>query len=69
MIKGLRLQIIGLIALATVINHIDRSTLSLMWPSISKDLGMDKNDHDFILNVFMVADAFESWFRGKLLIK
>jgi ACS family hexuronate transporter-like MFS transporter len=28
-----------------------------MWPSISKDLGMTKNDYAIILNVFMVAYA------------
>lgn len=68
-IKGLRWWIIGLIALATVINYIDRSTLSLMWPSISKDLGMDKNDYAFILNVFMVAYAIGQLVSGKVFDK
>ncbi len=44
-VKGLRWWIIGLICLATVINYIDRSALSIMWPSISEDLGMSKNDY------------------------
>ncbi len=68
-IKGLRWWIIGLIALATVINYIDRSTLSLMWPSISKDLGMDKSDYAIILNVFMVAYAVGQLVSGKLFDK
>ncbi len=68
-IKGLRWWIIGLIALATLINYIDRSTLSLMWPSISKDLGMDKNDYAFILNVFMVAYAIGQLVSGKVFDK
>ncbi len=67
--KGLRWWIIGLIALATVINYIDRSTLSLMWPSISKDLGMDKGDYAIILNVFMVAYAIGQLVSGKLFDK
>ena len=68
-IKGLRWWIIGLIALATVINYIDRSTLALMWPSISKDLGMNKNDYAFILNVFMIAYAVGQLVSGKLFDK
>ncbi|MFA7289327.1 MAG: MFS transporter [Melioribacteraceae bacterium] len=68
-VKGLRWWIIGLIALATVINYIDRSTLSLMWPSISKDLGMDKGDYAIILNVFMVAYAIGQLISGKLFDK
>ncbi len=67
--KGLRWWIIGLIALATLINYIDRSTLSLMWPSISKDLGMDKGDYAIILNVFMVAYAIGQLVSGKLFDK
>ena len=54
-VKGLRWWIIGLICLATVINYIDRSALSIMWPSISEDLGMSKHDYALILNIFMIA--------------
>ena len=68
-IKGLRWWIIGLICLATIINYIDRSTLALMWPSISKDLGMTKNDYAFILNVFMVAYALGQMLSGKVFDK
>jgi len=65
-LKGLRWWIIGLIALATIINYIDRSTLAMMWPSISADLGMTKNDYALILNVFMVAYALGQSISGKL---
>ena len=68
-IKGLRWWIIGLISLATVINYIDRSTLSLMWPSISKDLGMNKEDYAIILNVFMIAYAVGQLVSGRLFDK
>lgn len=68
-IKGLRWWIIGLIALATIINYIDRSTLSLMWPSISEDLGMDKSDYAIILNVFMIAYAIGQLVSGRLFDK
>ncbi len=68
-VKNLRWYIIGLIALATVINYIDRSTLSLMWPSISKDLGMNKGDYAIILNVFMIAYAIGQLVTGKVFDK
>lgn len=68
-VKGLRWWIIGLIGLATIINYIDRSTLGLMWPSISKDLGMNKTDYGYILNVFMVAYAIGQMVSGKLFDK
>jgi len=68
-IKGLRWWIIGMIGLATIINYIDRSTLAIMWPSISGDLGMTKNDYAIILNVFMIAYAFGQTFSGRLFDK
>jgi len=68
-VKGLRWWIIGLIGLATVINYIDRSTLGLMWPSISKDLGMNKEDYALILNFFMIAYAVGQSVSGKLFDK
>jgi len=68
-VKGLRWWIIGLICLATIINYIDRSALSIMWPSISEDLGMTKNDYALILNIFMVAYAVGQSVSGKLFDK
>ncbi|RED96592.1 MFS transporter [Marinoscillum furvescens] len=68
-IKGLRWWIIGLVCLATIINYIDRSALSIMWPDISKDLGMTKNDYALILNVFLVAYAVGQSVSGKMFDK
>lgn len=68
-VNGLRWWIIGLIGLATVINYIDRSTLAIMWPSISSDLGMNKGDYALILNVFMIAYAIGQMVSGRLFDK
>ncbi|VXD14480.1 MFS transporter [Marinoscillum sp. 108] len=68
-VKGLRWWIIGLICLATVINYIDRSALSIMWPSISEDLGMSKNDYALILNIFMIAYAVGQSVSGRMFDK
>lgn len=68
-IKGLRWWIIGMIALATVINYIDRSALAMMWPGISEELGMTKAHYAIILNVFMVAYALGQTLGGRMFDK
>ena len=68
-VKKLRWWIITLICIATVINYIDRSSLAIMWPAISEDLGMDKNDYALILNVFLIAYAIGQSLTGKMFDK
>ena len=49
-IKGLRWWVIGLIALATIINYIDRQSINVLWPEISEQLYPDKTgDVDVII--------------------
>jgi ACS family hexuronate transporter-like MFS transporter len=70
-IKGLRWYIIGLIALATVINYIDRSAINIMWPYIYKDFGIADVDNKsalaLITTFFMIAYALGQTFTGKLM--
>lgn len=67
MMKGnLRWCIVGLVALATVINYIDRGALGFLWPEISEDLGLSKTDYAIILNVFTFAYAFGQTLFGKI---
>lgn len=67
MIKNrLRWLIVGLVALATVINYIDRGALGFLWPEISEDLGLTKLDYAIILNVFTFAYAFGQTLFGKI---
>ena len=63
---GFRWLVVSLVALATVINYIDRGTLGILWPEISKDLGMTKTDYAIILNVFTFAYAFGQTLFGKI---
>ncbi len=65
-VKGLRWWIIGLISLVTIINYIDRNALAIMWPSISKDLGLSKDDYKWIVVVFMLAYAVSQSVSGKI---
>jgi ACS family hexuronate transporter-like MFS transporter len=65
--KGrLRWGIIGLVAVATVINYIDRNALAVMWPAISKDLGADKADYALLVTIFMLAYACGQTLFGRL---
>lgn len=67
MFKGkLRFWIVGLVALATIINYIDRGALGFLWPEISKDLNLTEYDYAIILNVFTFAYAFGQTLFGKI---
>lgn len=65
-VTGLRWIIVTLVALATIINYIDRGALGFLWPEISNDLGLTKADYAIILNVFTFAYAFGQSIFGKL---
>jgi ACS family hexuronate transporter-like MFS transporter len=65
-VKGLRWYVVSLVALATIINYIDRGALGFLWPEISKDLGLTKADYAIILNVFTFAYAFGQTLFGKI---
>jgi len=67
MMKGkLRWFVVGLVALATIINYIDRGALGFLWPEISGELGLDEFDYAIILNVFTFAYAFGQSIFGKI---
>ena len=67
MFRGyLRWIVVSLVAIATVINYIDRNALAIMWPAISEDLGMDLNDYALIVSFFMVGYAVGHSLFGKI---
>lgn len=71
-IKNLRWWVIALIALATVINYIDRSALSVLWPDIVEELFPDesalerKQIYANISIVFILSYAFGQAIFGKI---
>jgi len=71
-LKGLRWWVITLIALATVINYIDRQALSVLWPDIVEELFPDesalerKQIYANISIVFVFAYAFGQAIFGKI---
>ncbi len=74
-ISGLRWWVVGLIALATVINYIDRQSLSVLWPDIVDDLFPDetadarKAIYAKISVVFVFSYAFGQAIFGKIFDK
>ena len=71
-ISNLRWWVIALIALATVINYIDRQALVVLWPSIAGDLYPDKSADEhkeiyaFLSVIFIFSYAFGQAIFGKI---
>ncbi len=70
--KNLRWWVIALVALATVINYIDRQTLSVLWPFMGHEIYPDKTDaelkevYGIISIVFLFSYAFGQALFGKI---
>ena len=71
-IKGLRWWVIALICLATVINYVDRQSLSVLWPEIAKDIypektvDQHKEIYALISTIFIFSYAFGQAIFGKI---
>ena len=65
-IKHLRWWMIGLVFLATVINYIDRQTVSVLKKAITDDLGLSNPDYAAVQNAFLVAYAISQMLSGRL---
>ncbi|WP_281847805.1 MFS transporter [Olleya namhaensis] len=70
--KGLRWWVVGLVALAAVVNYIDRQAFGALWPDIANDLfpEMDKDGHKVIFGtistVFILSYAGGQALFGKI---
>ncbi|MGJ8761735.1 MULTISPECIES: MFS transporter [unclassified Polaribacter] len=71
-VKGLRWWVVALIAIATIINYIDRTSLSVLWPEIAKDLypghtaDETKAIYALISIIFVFSYAFGQAIFGKI---
>lgn len=71
-IKGLRWWVVALIALATIINYIDRQSINVLWPDIAADLYPDKTADErkeiyaFISVVFVFSYALGQAIFGRI---
>jgi ACS family hexuronate transporter-like MFS transporter len=65
-LRGLRWWIVGLIFLATLINYIDRLTISVLAPVITHDLGLTNTEFGGIITWFLLAYTISQGLSGKL---
>lgn len=74
-VGGLRWWVIGLIALATIINYIDRTALSALWPDIGEEIFPNKTGderkeiYSWISIAFVFSYAFGQAIFGKIFDK
>jgi ACS family hexuronate transporter-like MFS transporter len=71
-LNGLRWWVVALIAIATIINYIDRTSLSVLWPEIAKELypghsaDETKSIYSIISVIFVFSYAFGQAIFGKI---
>jgi len=66
-IHGLRWFIIGMICMLTVINYIDRMTLSVLAPTIREAFGMSNASYSRVVTTFLLGYTISQALSGKLL--
>jgi MFS transporter, ACS family, hexuronate transporter len=66
-IRGLRWYMIGMICLFTIINYIDRMTLSVLAPTIMGEFGMSNVDYSRVVTTFLIAYTISQALSGKVL--
>jgi ACS family hexuronate transporter-like MFS transporter len=65
-IPYLRWWIVGLLFLASVLNYLDRQTLSILAPSIQKELELSDQDYAFVANLFLGAYTTATLVSGRI---
>jgi MFS transporter, ACS family, hexuronate transporter len=65
-LPGLRWLIIGLVFVVTLINYIDRLTISVLAPVITADLGLSNTEYGSITTWFLLAYTISQAVSGKL---
>jgi ACS family hexuronate transporter-like MFS transporter len=55
--KNIRWHIAGLLFLATVINYVDRQTLSVLAPEITAELNLSNIEYSNIVQAFLISYA------------
>jgi ACS family hexuronate transporter-like MFS transporter len=66
-IRGLRWWIIGMICLVTIINYIDRQTLSVLAPTIREEFHMSNAAYSRVVTTFLLGYTISQALSGKLL--
>lgn len=59
-------MILGLLFASTVLNYLDRQTLSILATSVQSDLGMTTIDYGHVVQAFLIAYTFAYLMAGRL---
>lgn len=65
-VRGLRWWIVGLVSVATLINYLDRLTISVLAPVIREDLNLTNLEYASIGTIFLLAYTISQSISGKL---
>src|SRR5215218_9283500 len=65
-VRGLRWWIVSLIFLATLINYVDRLTISVLAPVITRELGLSNTEFGGVVTWFLLAYTISQGVSGKL---
>ena len=66
-LPSFRWVIVALLFFAAAINYLDRQTISVAIPTISKELGLSKTDYASIVNRFLLAYAVMQIVTGRFI--
>ena len=66
-IRGLRWYIVGMVCLLTIINYIDRMTLSVLGPTIMTEFDMTNVDFSRVVTAFLIAYTISQALSGRVL--
>ena len=65
-IPHLRWWITGMLFLSTVINYVDRQTLSILARTIQNDLGISDLEYSYVVQAFLLAYTLTFIFAGRI---
>jgi ACS family hexuronate transporter-like MFS transporter len=66
-IRGLRWYIIALVCTLTIINYIDRQTLSVLAPTIRETFGMSNTSYSRVVTMFLLGYTISQAVSGRIL--
>ena len=65
-IRNFRWWIAGLLLVASILNYVDRQTLSILAPTIQKDLALSDAEYGHIVSLFLVAYTIAYLVSGRI---
>ena len=68
-VRGLRWWIVGMICMVTIINYIDRQTLSVLAPTIREQFGMTNVSYSRVVTIFLLGYTISQALSGRVLDK